>query len=452
MTGYVGANLGMLPGATQASAAVACATDGSITVGGSYDSGGAVQAVWWDAANVIHLLPADGVPTQFNLAFNCSDTGLKIVGAISGSSHPGLNYVPAVWTSPFSSAPAILTFPGQGVTAFNALIAACSIDATYCVGWKQLGGSPTVFIPLVWSSGLAATLPLVSGYDAGVANDISSLGDVIVGYCYKSATGDAIPVRWQGGPSFWTVSVMGGTIALGAGLSALNSLTSACSSNGSLAAGITSDPPNTLASEWLGTALQLIGGSLGGAGSAAYGCNADGVIIVGSSAADGASYWVSLAGHTLPLPSGLLSVEAAHGASSDGGILVGGPRDIFAASAGAPAVKWTWTGPGPGPEPSAVLNLDNLVVNSLASESPCTVAQYAMPPPAGLPAAGLRWSDTRGLDWGNAVPQGLSADPESQLQWNRTGYARDRVFELFWSAALKTALNGAFIMIEPWKS
>lgn len=100
-----------------------------------------------------------------------------------------------------------------------------------------------------------------------------------------------------------------------------------------------------------------------------------------------------------------------------------------------------------------MLNMDNVVVTSLTTESPCTVAQYATPPAsAGGPVVGLRWSDTRGQTFGNAVPQTLSTDPLSQMQWNRTGYARDRVFELFWSAAAKTALNGAFVDIVPWKS
>lgn len=101
--------------------------------------------------------------------------------------------------------------------------------------------------------------------------------------------------------------------------------------------------------------------------------------------------------------------------------------------------------------PAAVLSMGHVQVTSLTTESPCTVAQYTTPPSVS-PAVGLRWSDTRGQTFGNAVPQALSDDPLSQLQWNRTGYARGRVFELFWSAAKKTALNGAFVEIEPWKS
>jgi len=107
--------------------------------------------------------------------------------------------------------------------------------------------------------------------------------------------------------------------------------------------------------------------------------------------------------------------------------------------------------PPPPPPPRPKLNMDNVVVTSLATESPCTALQFS-PAPAITPSLGLRWSDTRGEDWGNPVPQEITSDPLSQPQWNRTGYARDRVFELFWSSAFKTALNGAFVEVEPWKS
>lgn len=59
----------------------------------------------------------------------------------------------------------------------------------------------------------------------------------------------------------------------------------------------------------------------------------------------------------------------------------------------------------------------------------------------------LRWSDTRGITYGNPVAQSLGDPGEylTQPQWNRLGMARDRVFELSWTAPAKTALNGAWI-------
>ncbi|MDE1971085.1 MAG: hypothetical protein KGI50_05955 [Patescibacteria group bacterium] len=63
------------------------------------------------------------------------------------------------------------------------------------------------------------------------------------------------------------------------------------------------------------------------------------------------------------------------------------------------------------------------------------------------PMVRLRWSDDQGASWGNAVSQSLGKQGQylTSVQFQRLGYARDRVFELSWSAAVKTALNGAFI-------
>lgn len=59
----------------------------------------------------------------------------------------------------------------------------------------------------------------------------------------------------------------------------------------------------------------------------------------------------------------------------------------------------------------------------------------------------LRWSDTRGYSWGNAVQRSLGLEGEylTSVQWRRLGMARDRVFELSWSAPCKTALLGAWV-------
>ena len=102
--------------------------------------------------------------------------------------------------------------------------------------------------------------------------------------------------------------------------------------------------------------------------------------------------------------------------------------------------------------PDARLGMDNVIVTSLLTESPCTTVQFDAGFAVSGPQLGLRWSDTRGKTFGNAVPQDFGTDPLAQPQWNRTGMARDRVFELFWSAAYQTALNGAFVEVSPLKS
>lgn len=81
--------------------------------------------------------------------------------------------------------------------------------------------------------------------------------------------------------------------------------------------------------------------------------------------------------------------------------------------------------------------------SALASSAPFSNAD---------PFVSLRWSDDRGRTWGNPVQQTIGAQGEylTQPQWNRLGMARDRVFELFWSVPVKTALNGAFVESQPF--
>lgn len=59
----------------------------------------------------------------------------------------------------------------------------------------------------------------------------------------------------------------------------------------------------------------------------------------------------------------------------------------------------------------------------------------------------LRYSDTRGQSWSNPIEEDFGATGQflKTVYFQRLGMARDRVFELFWSAPLRTALNGAFV-------
>ncbi len=59
----------------------------------------------------------------------------------------------------------------------------------------------------------------------------------------------------------------------------------------------------------------------------------------------------------------------------------------------------------------------------------------------------LRWSDDRGKTWGNplAISIGQLGEFLTSLKWRRLGYARNRVFELFWACNAMTALNGAYV-------
>ena len=63
------------------------------------------------------------------------------------------------------------------------------------------------------------------------------------------------------------------------------------------------------------------------------------------------------------------------------------------------------------------------------------------------PIVNLRWSDTRGVSWGQPIQQtaGKAGEFLTAITWRRLGLARDRVFELSWSFPYKTALNGAYV-------
>ena len=64
--------------------------------------------------------------------------------------------------------------------------------------------------------------------------------------------------------------------------------------------------------------------------------------------------------------------------------------------------------------------------------------------------ASLVWSDTGGASWGNPVMQSIGSSGQylTSPQWSRLGYARDRVYELSWSAPCKMALNGGYLTFQ----
>lgn len=66
------------------------------------------------------------------------------------------------------------------------------------------------------------------------------------------------------------------------------------------------------------------------------------------------------------------------------------------------------------------------------------------------PVVNLRWSDTRGASWGNPIQGSMGSTGQylTSIQFNQLGFARDRVFELFWSAPQATALNGAWVQTK----
>lgn len=435
-------DLGFLAGGSF-SRALNCSHNGHVVVGTAANVTTTLP-VYWDATNLIHALPlpagtSGGAVAQ---ASACATDATVIVGHTGDD---GIHAsVPARWvgTPGVGYIGAALELVHGGIGPYDAgVVYGCSADAALICG-AVISGDPT---PCVWANLALALLPLPVGMTRGIAYGFSSDGTKIVGYADNGvATGHA--VSWSGGP-VWVATVLG---AVAGTPPDFIPQAYACSSNGGIVVGQATNPAeDVLATFWNPTSPNFLAAPQGGAGSSAQGCDGSGVYVSGTSAASAACLWISNVGQNLPLFAGAVSVDFAPGMSGDASTAVGSGINALSQ---VTAVKWVSSGGAPWPLPvTAVLDMGRVTVTSLATESPCTVAQYTTPPSVS-PAVGLRWSDTRGQTFGNPVAQELSDDPLSQLQWNRTGYARGRVFELFWSAASQTALNGAFIEIDPWKS
>lgn len=67
--------------------------------------------------------------------------------------------------------------------------------------------------------------------------------------------------------------------------------------------------------------------------------------------------------------------------------------------------------------------------------------------PAADPLLNLRYSDDRGHTFSETMTtsMGKTGEYQSSPQFNQLGMARDRVYELFWSEDMKTALNGVYL-------
>lgn len=67
------------------------------------------------------------------------------------------------------------------------------------------------------------------------------------------------------------------------------------------------------------------------------------------------------------------------------------------------------------------------------------------------PEVSMRYSPSRGKSW--SIPEsqslGVTGDYLAVPQWRQLGQSRDMVFELFWAADVKTALNGAYCFVSP---
>lgn len=100
--------------------------------------------------------------------------------------------------------------------------------------------------------------------------------------------------------------------------------------------------------------------------------------------------------------------------------------------------------------PHEVNNSDRVTYRRFVADMEVGNASSASP----TPMASLRWSDDRGATFGTPIMMSLGAAGQyaTSMQWRGLGMARDRVFELSWSAPVKTCLNGAWVDIKPHRT
>jgi probable HAF family extracellular repeat protein len=131
---------------------------------------------------------------------------------------------------------------------------------------------------------------------------------------------------------------------------------------------------------------------------------------------------------------------AANGPTSDWLTNKGSIGGTFAVTSGSVAADgdpcettttlptaWVYphSGSGPTPPPVVILPEKNLIT--------------------------LRWSDDRGHTYGQPVLQNIGdrGEYDTFCNWQRLGYARDRIFELSWSVPMRCSLMGAWIDLQP---
>ena len=334
---FVATNLGFLPGGSSSSAQASSDT-GLIVVGDAFDVDGNQRAVYWDASNVIHLLPSLGSETVLNIALGCNPTGSVIVGASTdggGSQHA------VTWTGGPSWVVTALASPGGDTFV---VAQGCSNDGVIVVGSATIAG------PLVWVSGVLAVLPLPGGYVSGTAKACSADGSIIAG-TVSTSMGATAAATWTGGPS-WVVTVLA-DLAGGLGGSV-----SGCSSNGAIFVGEATDSLNESNACFWNPSLNVLTDPLAGPGSEVFCCDATGTILGGVDINGNAVIWTSDVGQDLPPFSGG-TVVSVNGVSSDGTFAAGIGND---SDDNQVAVKW----------------------NLAATESIVTVADLFFSPTAGF--------------------------------------------------------------------
>lgn len=331
---YTATNLGFLSGG-HLSVANGISGDGTVAVGGASDNTNTLQPVYWDASNVIHLLPllAGTVAGQ---AYACSQNGSVIFGVVSENA--GTNHA-VMWTGGPSWSVIELLVPG-GDSAGS--VFCCSSSGAVAAG-SYVAGLAVVVTPCVWVNGVFAALSLPGGANEGTAAGVSPDGTVVVGSAGNSSSGNNVAAFWTS-PS-WPVTVLPD---LGFRDAALNVATSSSSSGGVIAGFVEDSTGGSEAAVWVSSVLTVIGPD----GSSIVGTDGLGTTFCGSSSGS-AAVWIANTPAGLPAFGAFTSVTTANGISSNGAAIAGIGID---ASSHQTAVRWD----APPPPPTAMATLADL--------------------------------------------------------------------------------------------
>ena len=344
-------------------------------------------------------------------AWDVSQDGSVIVGGPDVTGGTPTIVTPFYWTASGGVVPF-----GASTDSVNAI----SADGSRVVGNGASGAC-------YWNvSTLAQTfLPLPTGFSGSSAIDVSADGSVIVGQMTPTGGGPTHLYRWTSATGMvdlgLPVGVMPGTGARMAG----------CSDDGNTLVGGISDTGEG-SFIWTPTSFVEI------PNTAIYGfvaVSGDGSTVYGSGwypdvthdHGDHIAYMVN--GHAVtPTPTlfppstnepSTHYLSANNGISRDGLVMGGYCEDTIVT--GVPSVLRPFIYVAPG------LAMDNVMIGT----GDCVLC--------------LDWSDDRGHTFGVPVCQPMSSSGFlTSLQWQRLGYARDRLFRLTWTCAEPTALQGAW--------
>jgi uncharacterized membrane protein len=402
------------PAGSTHGAANAISADGHVVVGsvqdGVGDHGSVVACYWLNEAAPVIIGP---VGSQ---AYGVSGDGSAIVGHVNNDGTQ-----PFIWTSAAGLVPfGLATDVASGISA----------DGSRIFGGTRTG-TGTNRQACHWTRSFVRTdLGFLPGDNVTAARGISGDGTWIVG---ESMTfppgGDHLAWRWSAGTGMTSLGLVSG---------ATESRAYGVSDNGALVVGDLSTPVNA-AFSWTASGMvqlpQIPGASPGTSASAVSG---DGTTIAGyTDYKDEAlgdlndkyfCYWTASGVLTVPVPVPLdpalpdtLQPTYPTGVSADGKTFTG---YTFPGE----SVPWIYSLETPPPPDISDVPDVNLI--------------------------SLVWSDDRGHSWGSPVSQSIgdAGEYRTNLQWNRCGYARDRVWELSWTAPMPTALLGCYFDATPGQS